>query len=194
MFGVNISNLTQTQSAWEVCIKAATEGSWVVINEFEGAAECVSLVLDGIRRQSAIRCASTAANEEQEKLVREQRAMNTTEGSAGGDSVNGSRAPGRSPSDRTELPAQQAGGSGTNGALQASERKAEVAPTRVTIPGGTRKSKAPTSRICAEHPLYKTLSAGEGGAMSTKASSAVVAALRWGSILGRAEYCRRNLC
>ena len=177
-FCENFRHTTQTQSLWEVCIKAATEGGWVVINEFEGAAESVSLILDGIRRHSAVRCASTAATEEHEKLVREQRATNTNKGATRGGSADGHRASEGSPSDTAEPAAQQAGKPAANGALPATARKASAAARWVTTPGGARKTKAPSSRMCAEHPLLKALSAGEGGAMSTKAQSAFVAALR----------------
>ncbi|CAM9599697.1 unnamed protein product, partial [Ectocarpus sp. 4 AP-2014] len=64
-----------TQSAWDVCLKAATEGGWVVMKYFGGAAESLSLIVDGIRRHSAVRNASIAAAEEQEKVQREQQAL-----------------------------------------------------------------------------------------------------------------------
>lgn len=58
----------QSQTAWEVCLKAAAEGGWVVITDFEGAADHVSLLLDGVRYQSAVRSMAAAAAEEQGKV------------------------------------------------------------------------------------------------------------------------------
>lgn len=66
--------VTKSHPAWEVCVKAAAEGGWVVIQDFDGVADHISLVLDGLRRQSAIRRAVAAAADEQGKAQREQHA------------------------------------------------------------------------------------------------------------------------
>ncbi|CAM9205112.1 unnamed protein product, partial [Ectocarpus sp. 12 AP-2014] len=70
-----LSTANMTQSAWDVCLKAATEGGWVVVKDFGRAAESLSLIVDGIRRHSAVRNASIAAAEEQEKVQRDQQAL-----------------------------------------------------------------------------------------------------------------------
>lgn len=64
----------KSQSLWEVCLKAATEGGWVVVQDFEGAADQISLILDGLGRQSAIRLTAAAVAEEQGKHQRGQTA------------------------------------------------------------------------------------------------------------------------
>lgn len=65
----------KSQSLWDVCLKAAAEGGWVVIQDFEGAADQISLAIDGLHRQSAIRLAAAAAAEEQGKFQREKHAV-----------------------------------------------------------------------------------------------------------------------
>lgn len=131
------------------------------MKDFEGAADHISLILDGIRRESAVRCASAAAAEEQEKLQREQQIAGKT----------------TNPSNRQEgktLAGQQAGGSA---AATATARSSAVA-RRMNMPGGARRDMDFVSKMCPEYPLFKALSAGEGGSMSTRAQSVVSVAFR----------------
>lgn len=142
--------------------------------------------MDGIRRRSAVRTASTAAAEGQEKFLRgcsrQQVAGNvtttstTTQASRDG-STDSSRAQG-TPSGGTALASQQVEGSGGAAAVPAAVRDGGVM-RRVAIPGVARKKKASVSKMSPEHPLFKALSAGEGGTMSTRAQPVAAAALRW---------------
>lgn len=180
----NGKNRQQIQSAWEVCFKAAADGGWVVIQEFEGATDCISLIMDGIRRRSAVRRASTAAAEGQEKLLREQQvagkttATRSTMKTSRDDSNDDSPAAGGLPSNGATTGAQQAGGSGGTGAAPAAARVGGVVARRVGVPGGARKMTTSVSRMSPKRPLFKALSAGEGGAMSTRAQPVSAAALR----------------
>lgn len=140
--------------------------------------------MDGIRRRSAVRSASTAAAEGQEKLLREQQVAgkitptsNTMPQSRDGAS-GGPLAPQDTRSNGATFSAQQVGGSGGTAAVPAAARKDSVT-RRVAIPGAARKKKASVSKMSPEHPLFKALSAGEGGAMSTRAQPVAAAAQRW---------------
>lgn len=140
--------------------------------------------MDGIRRRSAVRSASTAAAEEQEKLLRDQQAAGkttttsiATKTSRDG-SIDNSPALQGTPSNGATLATQQVGGSGGAAAVPAAARQVSVATRRVAAPGAARKKKAFVSRMSPEHPLFKALSAGEGGSMSTRAQPVASAALR----------------
>lgn len=172
----------QTQSAWEVCLKAAADGGWVVIQEFEGVADCISLIMDGIRGRSAVRSASTAAAQGQEKLLREQKVaekMTTTSKTPQTSRDDGCATLQGTPSSGAPRAAQQLGGSGRTEPVPAASLKDRVMTRRVAIPGMERRKKASFSRISPEHPLLKALSTGEGGTMSTRTQPVAAAALRW---------------
>lgn len=164
----------QSQSAWEVCLKAATEGGWVVVKDFEGAADHISLILDGICHESAVRCASAAAADEQEKLHREQQiAVKMTNASSNNTTIDSSFSPQGSGSEGKTVTTQQAGASGVAPAAARS-----AVPRRTKLSGGARKTKDFVSKMCPEYPLFKALSAGEGGAVSTRAHPVASVALR----------------
>ena len=148
----------------------------MVVQDFEGAADCISLMMDGIRRRSAVRTASTAAAEEHEKLLREQQIAGNAQPSGDG-SIGVSRAHQGTPSSGNTLATQQAGESGRAAATPAAGQKDGVI-RRVAIPGVARKKKASVFKMSPENPLFKTLSAGEGGTMSTRTQPAAAAALR----------------
>eukprot|EP00903_Cladosiphon_okamuranus_P016193 g14943.t2 len=172
-----------THSAWEVCLKAAADGGWVVFQEFEGAADLISLIIDGIHRRSAVRNASTAAAEGQEKLLREQQvagkvtsASNTMPQSRDG-SIDSPLAPQGTPSNRVTVSAHQVGGPGGTADVPTAARK-DCVTRRVAIPGAAGKKRDSASKMSPEHPLFKALSAGEGGAMSTRAQPVATVAQR----------------
>ena len=185
----------QTQSTWEVCLKAAADGGWVVIQDWEGAADCISLIMDGIRRRSAVRTASAAAAEGQKKLLREQQiagktaTTSTTQPTRDGP-INGSPFPQGTPSNGAALAAQQVGGPVGTAVVLAAAHSDNVA-RRVAIPGVAKKEKASVSRMSPEHPLGKSLSAGGGGTMGTRVQPAAAAALRWGTRVAQLQFCER---
>eukprot|EP00752_Nemacystus_decipiens_P006721 g6044.t1 len=176
------ANANMAQSTWEVCLKAAADGGWVVIQDFEGAADCISLIIDGIRRRSAVRTASIAAAERQEKLLREQQiagkqTTTATMQSSGDGSIISSPARPRMLSSGAALASQQVGGAGATTVAPAAARNGSVT-RRAAILGVSRRKKASEAKRSPEHPLFKSLSAGEGGTMSTRAQPVAAVALR----------------
>lgn len=145
------------------------------MKDFEGAADHISLILDGICRESAVRCASAAAAEEQEKLQREQQiAVKTTNASNNNTTMGSSFSPQGPGSKGKALADQQAGRSAAEPATARS-----AAAKRMKMPGGARKNKDFVSKMCPEYPLFKALSVGEGGSMTTRAQPVVSVALRF---------------
>ncbi|CAM9710801.1 unnamed protein product, partial [Scytosiphon promiscuus] len=160
------------QSAWEVCLKAAAEGGWIVVKDFEGVADHVSLILDGIRRRSGVRCASTAAAEEQGKLQRGQQAAGkTTAGAISTEERSGSSAKGPTTHHGTTRP-------GGAGAAPTAGAKIGGLARRVVIPGRARQNHDFVSKMRPDYPLFKALPQGEGGVMSTRAQAPTSAAMR----------------
>ncbi|CAM9120215.1 unnamed protein product, partial [Ectocarpus sp. 13 AM-2016] len=168
-----LSTTNMTQSAWDVCLKAATEGGWIVMKDFGGAAESLSLIVDGIRRHSAVRNTSIAAAEEQEKVQREQQALvkmrRTTTN------------PRTSLGDRKDDSFPHHGLDGESrgaGAVRAGERQGSATIRQLVRPGVARISNEVSSKMCPDFPLLKALSGGEGGSMSARVQPVTAAALR----------------
>lgn len=154
------------------------------MKDFEGAAECLPLIVDGIRRHSAVRNASIAAAEEQEKVHREQQALVKMKGTSTnprtslGDPKDGSF-PHHGPSSAgVAVSEHQAGESRRAGAVRAGERQGSAVTRRLVTPGVARNSDELSSKMCPDFPLFKALSGGEGGSMSARVQPVVAAALR----------------
>lgn len=172
----------QSQSAWEVSLKAAAEGGWVVMTDFEGAGDHISLLLDSIRRQSAVRFTATAVVQEQEKAQREQQTADKA-----AVLLQSGKSPSAEDSFAPQALAKAGSGMARGGAPSAALTVAASANAQTPKMGaallsgrrtvGRDPGKRSASGICPKNPLFKSLS-GEGGAIVTRSQAVVVAALR----------------
>lgn len=163
--------------------------------DFEGASDHVQLLVDGVRRHSAIRSSASAAAafaEEQGKVQREQEVLGQAAAlvrDGNRSSIEDHSAPQRLPMGKPAK-VEDGGSSGEAVAGAGSGNNAQkegkdcAMPARVAFPRGKRQvkvsGKRSLSKLWTDFPLFKRLS-GEGGAMSARVQPLVAVALRWGT-------------